>query len=119
MVDRYDPEMMAGDHPCICMAECPEGDWVRYGAYAELERKLEQWRHGSNSVTAISLESRAEKVMSLIEQFGGIDGDHHKQWVIDQILRVLTGSGYGAWVAAYCNGEDGPDSYAWDVGIAP
>lgn len=26
---------------------------------------------------------------------------------------------YLAWVAAYCDGEDGPGTYEWDEGIAP
>jgi hypothetical protein len=55
----------------------------------------------------------------LIHRFGGIDGDHHKQWVLDQVVRVLTGPGYDAWVTAQKAGEDGPESYSWDTGIAP
>lgn len=46
------------------------------------------------------------------------DGAHHKQWVIDQMVRELLGSeeNYGKWVANY----EGPDGeYAWDTGMAP
>ena len=50
---------------------------------------------------------------------GGIDGAHHKMWVIDQMVRALTGPNYERWVRAYCDGEDGPDTYEWDTGIAP
>lgn len=50
---------------------------------------------------------------------GGIDGAHHKAWVIDQMVRHLTGDGYAAWVAAARDGEDGPETYSWDEGIAP
>lgn len=71
------------------------------------------------------------------------DGAHHKQWIIDQMVRALTGCSmvertavdhrgraytyftqgesdeYLAWVADYCDGEDGPETYSWDCGIAP
>ena len=51
--------------------------------------------------------------------YGGIDGGHHKMWVIDQMVRRLTGDDYDAWVREHNKGEDGPDTYAWDQGIAP
>lgn len=50
---------------------------------------------------------------------GSFDGGHHKMWVIDQIVRILASDDYGQWVAESCKGEDGPNTYAWDVGIAP
>ena len=50
---------------------------------------------------------------------GGIDGDHHKTWVIDQMVRILAGDKYGDIVAYARDGEDGPDTYEWDEGIAP
>ncbi len=59
------------------------------------------------------------KALELIEQYGGFDGAHHKQWVLDQIARVLIGDKYPQWVADMTAGEDGPDTYDWDVGIAP
>lgn len=52
-------------------------------------------------------------------QFGSIDGEHHKAWVIDQMVRALMGAEYSAWVAEHNEGEDGPDTYAWDCGITP
>lgn len=70
-----------------------------------------------------------------IEQIGGVDGAHHKQYGLDQALRALTGCQrhdteywthfpakspvYKAWVAAFERGEDGPKTYEWDEGIAP
>jgi excisionase family DNA binding protein len=60
-----------------------------------------------------------EQVLDLITQYGGIDGAHHKQWLLDQIVRILTGDGYENWVAEYQDGEDGPETYEWDEGIAP
>lgn len=60
-----------------------------------------------------------ETALGIAENFGQDDGAHHKAWVIDQMIRALTRSSYEAWVAAYRNGEDGPDTYEWDEGIAP
>lgn len=90
-----------------------------------------------------------ERITDALEvaSWGGIDGDHHKQWVIDQMVRVLTGCPkemvhvtgldgqdhdyealgesveYLAWVKDYeapREGIDDPDDYdEWDPGIAP
>lgn len=55
-----------------------------------------------------------------IAQFGQLDGDHHKLWVIDQIVRALTKDGYDAWVKSYMTDEDtGRIEWIWDIGIAP
>jgi hypothetical protein len=88
---------------------------------------------------------RIPAALDIAAQFGGIDGDHHKAWVIDQMVRALTGcpvvtktfpddnrpgqtyeaeemgesEEYREWVRAACEGEDGPDTYEWNVGIAP
>lgn len=48
--------------------------------------------------------------MELIDNYGWIDGAHHKQWIIDQIARIVKGDKYDEWV------KDGGD---WDEGIAP
>lgn len=63
--------------------------------------------------------SPTEKALEIALRYGGIDGDHHKAWVIDQMVRVLTGDGYTQWVTDACDGEDGPETYSWDVGIPP
>lgn len=62
---------------------------------------------------------KIKKALEIAFNYGSIDGDHHKMWVIDQMVRILTGRNYKQWVADYCDGEDGPDSYEWDEGIAP
>ena len=64
----------------------------------------------------------AERIAAAIQlavRYGGIDGSHHKNWVIDQIVRVLAGERYEQVVADAKNGEDGPETYDWDEGIAP
>lgn len=83
-------------------------------------------------------EERIAAAIGYAVQYGGIDGSHHKAWVIDQMVRALTGcpketrtlggfsydvqgesDEYKKLVADACAGEDGPETYDWDVGIAP
>lgn len=63
-------------------------------------------------------DERIKAALSIAELSAG-DGDHHKTWIVDQMVRVLTGSEYEAWIESFCQGEDGPNTYRWDVGIAP
>ena len=51
--------------------------------------------------------------------YAGFDGGHHNMWVIDQMVRNLLGDGYDKWVERFQSGEDGPETYCWDEGIAP
>lgn len=67
-------------------------------------------------------ETDAERIqlaLELLAQDDQVDGAHHQAWVIDQVTRILAGDGYDARIAAYRDGEDGPETYTWDVGIAP
>jgi molybdopterin biosynthesis enzyme MoaB len=57
--------------------------------------------------------------IDLIVQYGGTDGAHHKDWVLDQVVRKLAGDNYEQVVKGACAGEDGPNTYTWDCGIAP
>lgn len=80
-----------------------------------------------------------------IVKYGSIDGEHHKLWVIDQVARILCGNKviikvakwgedyeetrvwleeeptaeYTELVREARDGEDGPNTYDWDVGIPP
>jgi len=74
---------------------------------------------------------RIKKAIDFAVRFGGIDGAHHKDWVIDQMVRALTGckqnesdeleasDEYNELVKDACNGKDGPNTYTWEEGIAP
>jgi hypothetical protein len=64
------------------------------------------------------MSDKEQKALDLIGEWGGIDGGHHKQWLLDQLVRVLADD-YRAWVVEYQDGEDGEDTYEWDEGIAP
>ena len=61
----------------------------------------------------------AKQVLNLIEEWGGIDGGHHKQWLLNEIVKTITKDGYEQWIKIYEDGEDGPETYEWDTGIAP
>lgn len=79
-----------------------------------------------------------------IMRYGGIDGAHHKDWVMDQVVRILNGTElvialakwedgqeeyrvctgkpsqkYKDWVMYVKSGKDGPDTYSYYEGIAP
>ncbi len=70
-------------------------------------------------------QKRIHDALRVAENYGGIDGDHHKMWVIDQMVRALTGcrhnyrTEYDDWLAEYRSGENGADTYEWDEGISP
>jgi hypothetical protein len=53
------------------------------------------------------------KVIKLIEEYGSIDGAHHKQWLLTQIAKLILRGDYAEWAGA--NGEYDE----WDEGIAP
>lgn len=74
--------------------------------------------------------ARTQKALEIACRYGGIDGAHHKTWAIDQMVRALTGcpeadevqgesEEYLEFVRTAKDGEDGPDTYGWDEGIAP
>jgi len=53
-------------------------------------------------------------ICEFILQNGWYEGSHHKQWVLDQVLRMLSGPEYEDRVARFESkyGE-------WDTGISP
>lgn len=67
-------------------------------------------------------EDRAERAIDLGIRYGQIDGSHHKMWVIDQMIRILTGSDYEKIIKENSlpnEGDDEDEVYEWDCGIAP
>lgn len=79
----------------------------------------------------VDLEDRIAHASEILYRWGQIDGDHHKAWVIDQVLRTLCGcefdfelgycptgnQEYMDWIHDYCY-VDGEYEYDWDTGIA-
>jgi len=64
-------------------------------------------------------KDKIQKAIDIAVRHGGHDGAHHKDWVIDQMTRILAGDDYNKIVADACNGEEGINTYTWDTGIAP
>jgi len=89
------------------------------------------------------MDERIKTALEIIAECGGCDGGHHKQWVLDQVVRILTNcptiqktktdcngkeytfdvlgesDEYHEWIRVYCAGEDGPCTYSWEIGIPP
>lgn len=66
------------------------------------------------------LKDRINKALDTIFRYGQIDGDHHKAWVIDQVVRNLLGDKYEEFITLYKTDEDsGEEEYEWEEGIAP
>lgn len=89
--------------------------------------------------------SEKDWALYFLARYGGIDGEHHKNWVMDQVARILNGTNiiiklatwengheeyrvilddeptdnYHDWVREITNGEDGPDTYYYDTGSPP
>lgn len=88
----------------------------------------------------------AQWALHFIEQYGQIDGSHHKTWVLDQVARILHGTPvivslaqwsdgqqeyrfrtgepspeYLAWVESMLQAdpETGEPEYDYDEGVAP
>lgn len=61
----------------------------------------------------VELVNEGPRIAKAIEiaKDGQYDGEHHKTWVIDQMVRALTGDGYKAFVQSF-DGE-------WDEGTPP
>jgi len=73
------------------------------------------------AVTNLSLakEKQQNDAIGIAVRFGGFELAHHKSWVIDQMVRSLSGNDYEKVVKEARSGEDGDNSYSWDEGIAP
>lgn len=89
------------------------------------------------------IEYRVGKALDYAVMYGGIDGGHHKAWVIDQMVRALCGCPMVDATATDCNGmtyryqrqgeskeyldfvanakagDDGPETYDWNEGTPP
>ena len=84
---------------------------------AALEKQVEVEHCGrmAAEIRADLLDVSIGQALDLVDRYGMTAGEHHQQWLIDQILRALLGDGYDAWVAAY----NKPGYVTWDTGIAP
>ena len=79
----------------------------------------------------VAFEKRIENALEFLSVWGQVEGDHHKAWVIDQVVRALCGcewnfndsfiqnEEYKDWVSSYCYDDNHVMEYEWDTGIAP
>lgn len=60
---------------------------------------------------------RIQNALDIACRYSQIDGEHHKAWTIDQMVRALfeTEEDYKQWIVDICEGGE----YDWDEGIAP
>jgi hypothetical protein len=65
------------------------------------------------------VDPNVDAALDCARRYGGIDGAHHKAWVIDQMVRALTGRLYDDWVQDARTGEDGQETRDWDTGTPP
>ena len=61
-------------------------------------------------------KDKIDKAIAIAIRYGSIDGNHHKAWVIDQMVRALAGDDYERLILEECT-EDG--EIDWYTGIAP
>jgi hypothetical protein len=71
-----------------------------------------------------SMGKRITAAMDIITEYGSIDGSHHKQWCLDQVVRaLLPGKDYETWRerlrGEYDDEEEDYEYDEWDEGIAP
>lgn len=76
--------------------------------------------------TANELASRLESAISIIDNFGSESESQHKSWVIDQVLRALTGCAIETTGKYNKQGKNdeylkiiGAANCEWDEGLSP
>jgi len=70
-------------------------------------------------MTKITEETIIEIIQFILES-GQHDGAHHKQWVLDQVLRMLAQQDYADCIRSAFADDDDPDGTDyWDTGIPP
>ena len=71
--------------------------------------------------TKSEAEERIKKALKIAWSYGQTEGDHHKAWVIDQMVRELCGNDeeYKKFINIYEAPVGYEDYFKWDVGIAP
>lgn len=55
-------------------------------------------------------KTKLQAIVGMAAAYGDVQGSHHKQWLIDQMVRVALGEKYKNFIKSV---ED------WDTGIAP
>lgn len=65
-------------------------------------------------------KEKIEQALEIAFRYSQFDGENHKAWAIDQMVRALTGHDYAEWIAEYEGDPDDENNhYTWDEGRAP
>ncbi len=111
-----------------------ENEDVRHVPYGVLDK----------SPDTMTEKERNAAALAMIAEYGGCESEEHLRWLLDYVARVLTGcpkemsvvqivnagklctpeqlgesNAYKVFVARYNDGDEGPDTYEWDTGVAP
>jgi hypothetical protein len=114
-------EMTPGQRAYAAYEACRKGLPVPPGIQDVLWRGLDTSEQRAWEAAAAAVRQDIHAALGLAVRYGQIDGDHHKAWVIDQMCRALLGTtdAYTQFIHEACTGDDGPDTYGWNTGIAP
>ena len=117
---------MNSDHEQII--ELSNAVTERDATIARLTRERDEWHDrwqvasveaDTNGMQRDAINSSICDARDFAYRYGGIEGSHHKQWVIDQMLRKMLGpEEYATFVAEYGD-EPGYEGEPWNKGIAP
>ena len=113
------PAVIAAQGEALACGACAVSDasnpWTLTveAADALIEARREREGKTEEPVNAriAQLVERMESACEVAYDYAQIEGDHHRMWVIDQMLRALLRDDYEQWIAVY--------EHPWDVGIAP
>lgn len=115
------PEGIPWEADCFCSGDCyyewaqEEIETLKAALTEEHEKRVQGIEIAKKYFTiGMKYSTSISGALETASKYGQIDGDHHKAWVIDQMVQALTGERYDEWVSNY---ED--DDYHWDTGIAP
>ncbi len=95
-------------------------------------KEIAQLLHVNIQTAMRSVPGPRQQAIDLAIRYGQIDGDHHKMWVIDQMVRILTGCPSYKKTGRDFNGNEydymalGENKAyrdavgdGWDVGVTP
>jgi len=82
----------------------------KYQTVEALAKLIKESADNLYNIALLDDSVKLNRVLSLITEYGPIHGNHHKQWVLDQVIRILVDD-YSEWIKI--------NGYKWDTGIAP
>lgn len=101
------------------------------GSIESTEPVKEVSKDDKDILVNVAFKKRIENALEFLSLWGQVEGDHHKAWAIDQVVRALCGcewnfddsffqnEEYKDWVSGYCYDDNHVMEYEWGTGIAP